>query len=202
MKRSVVITFYSNQYPEAARVVYEKFHAYTAKGFEHHVKNDPLFLPLEENSPKIEEVIQFIRQNYHCDPCDVRGYYLYTKKDKDNAQFLHLKTHYPLELEGKTLASYGTKYGFVCPVCGVKEDIIGNALVDRAFIRNKPLGAFEPELYVSEAVRKLFEENNITGITFGPELVDYKNRDMPKHYIMQINSILPEVSASTWIEHY
>lgn len=116
----------------------------------------------------------------------------------DQAKFLQLRMPHPLELEGTSAKSYGTEYGHICPECGAKENVVGDVFVDRKFIKNKSFGTFDPEIYVSEAVREIFEANHLTGITFGPEVLDYKRRDMPRHYVMRINSILPAISPTTW----
>ena len=123
----------------------------------------------------------------------------YTHKELEQIEYFQLAEFAPLELEGTKAADYGTKYECGCPYCGVGQTRIGNVQVDRKFVKKYKFGNLRPELFASEEIKQLVEREQLSGITFGSLLKDFKGREMPPLYSLQINSILPPVSQSTWL---
>lgn len=123
----------------------------------------------------------------------------YTKREIDSSEWFQMRLPEPLELEGVTAAYYGTQYKGGCPHCGLGGKSVGNVLVDRKFIRKCRMGILFPDIYVSEEVRRIIETNGLTGVSFDSEVRDYKEREMPKNYVMSIHHVLPPMSTSTWL---
>ena len=183
-------------------LIFEPFKKYIPKEFSKYQYNGgQLNLPLEPDSPELEQVMQ-IANAYSLNPrlfSDVH----YTKKEIDNCQYfqLYIMKHV-LELEGTYLTHYGTKYDDRCEQCGFGGTLTGDALIDRKFMRKAVLGLATPEYFVCEDLKNAIEDSGLTGLKFEHEIKDYKGRDMPKYYVMSFQNVLPPLSESTWLNVY
>ena len=71
--------------------------------------------------------------------------------------------------------------------------------MDRKFIRKHCMGRLRPEIFVSRELKDLIEENRFTGVSFPQKIMDFKGRDIPEYYIMDITHTLPPMSDSSWL---
>ena len=145
----------------------------------------------------MNDALQFISEHGMKTSLFSRVYY--TKKEIAQTRYFHFLEQYPLELEGTTAAEYGTKYEGRCFSCDSGGIRIGDVLIDRKFVRNVRFGNLRPELIVSKELKELIEGAELTGITFGPMIKDFKNREIPPFYVAQIDNVLPALSESTWL---
>jgi len=160
-----------------------------------------LTLPLEENSSSYQYVMEMARK-HELNPTVFQKVH-YTNAEIDRSAYFELRIPSPLELEGTEAADYGTQYvgGCTNPRCRLGKTPVGNVLVDRKFMKKYGIGTLLPDIFVSEQIRDLIYSNNLTGISFDHDVKDFKGRDMPKFYIMEINSVLPPMASSTWLVH-
>ena len=159
-----------------------------------------LNLHLMPGSPELNEAMAFAEEH------NMKPRYFskvfFTPRETRDASFFHLEyVPYPLELEGTDLSDYGTQYTGGCPICGLGKKTVGNVYVDRKFMKKYQMGNLNREYFVSEHVRILLEESSLTGFRIGPQIKDYKGREMPPYYILEIDSVLPPLSKSTWLEY-
>lgn len=155
-------------------------------------------LPLMPDSKELTEVIEIFKSAGVSPTLFSRVHY--TKKEIDNAEFFQLIEPFPLELEGTSAADYGTQYDGCCSRCGFGGTRIGDIFIDRKFTKKAKIGNLFPELYVAEDIRTLIDANNLTGITFGKPIQDYRGRDMSLYYSAQIENVLPPLSETTCLE--
>lgn len=197
MKRATIISLSGK--PDFCENLYESFKNKIPKEFAkkyQYVKgSSQLQLPLEPDSPELEQVIIASQEPNPFLTSKVQ----YTRKEFEEAPFYQTITSYPFELEGTDATNYGTQYEGGCPHCGLGGNLVGNLMVDRKLFKTQKIGIASPYYFVSETMREIIESNNLTGITFGPELKDYKGRNMPKFYVLNVESILPPLSASAWL---
>jgi len=179
------------------KLLLERFKDKVPNCFLKYYNENGLWLPLEVGSAELENALGLIRENN----MDVwfRSVVHYTQKELEETQYFHLIEFVPLELEGTSAADYGTRYEGGCPYCGVGQKRVGDVVVDRKFVRKYKFGNLNPELFASEELKLLIEQEGLTGITFGSPLKDFKGREMPLLYSVQINSVLPRMSESTWL---
>lgn len=177
----------------------EEFKPYTMKEFKEYLNWGGLQLPFVPDSPELLEACK--RAEALGEKPALFSQVRYTKKELDNLPFFCLMPHAPLELEGTNAEFYGTKYQGGCPCCGRGKKPVGNVLVDRKFLRKCPFGELNGEEYfVHRNVKEIIELNNLTGIRFGSKLKDYKGREMDDFYLIDIHSVLPPMSPSSWFK--
>ena len=158
-----------------------------------------LNLWLMPDSPELKEAIAFAEEHKM-----IPRYFsatFFSPKETREAPFFHMEyVPYPLELEGSNSSKYGTKYAGGCPICGQGKKAIGDVLVDRKFMKKYQIGNLSREYFVSDRVRILLEESDLTGFRIGSQIKDYKGREMAPYYVLEIDSVLPPLSKSTWLE--
>lgn len=164
-----------------------------------HYKGGQLNLWLMPDSPELKEAIAFAEE-HNMNPRYFSEAF-FTPKETREAPFFHMEyVPYPLELEGTDLSDYGTQYAGGCPICGLGKKTVGDVYVDRKFMKKYQMGNLSREYFVSERVRDLLENSGLTGFHIGQQIKDYKGREMPPYYILEIDNVLPPLSQSTWIE--
>lgn len=181
-----------------------------------HVKNDipkewakkyeysgrgQLNLPLEENSPSYQYVMRTARE-HELHP-SVSQIVYYTKREIEESGYFQMRILSPLELEGTDAADYGTQYEGGCPnpTCRLGKKLVGDVLVDRKFLNQKKwdIGTLRPDIYVSEKLKNLICSYRFTGLSFKHEVRDFKGREIPKYYVMEIQNVLSPMAPSTWL---
>lgn len=158
-----------------------------------------LGLRLLEGSPELQEAIQYAEER------GLRYFLLsqvaFSLKETISAPFFYIRyMPYPFELEGIYPERYGTKYEGGCPCCGLGRHAVGDVLVDRKFMKKYEMGFLCPEIFVSERIKNLLEESDLTGFHFGNRIRDYKGRPMTEYYSLEIDSVLPPLSPTTWLK--
>jgi hypothetical protein len=123
----------------------------------------------------------------------------YTKTEKESARYYALGMSTPLELEGTKARDYGTEYDGGCSHCGIGGKLVSDVLVDRKLMKKTKIGNLFPDIYVSNEIKELIESNNLTGVSFNHEVKDYKGREMPIFYTLDIHHVLPPMSESVWL---
>lgn len=158
-----------------------------------------LNLWLLPDSPELKEAIAFAEEHnmnprYFCKT-------FFTAKETREAPYFHIKSlPIPFELEGTDPSDYGTKYAGGCPVCGLGKKAVDDIFVNSRFVKKYQMGILSPEYFVSDRMRLLLEDSGLTGFHIGQQIKDYKGREMPPYYVLEIDSVLPPLSAATWIE--
>ena len=145
--------------------------------------------PFKPESVELNKAIQFLdsqKESYR-----LFRQVAYSKKELENTEYFILGDTYPLELEGTDSLSYGTKY--------IKGELIGDVLIDRKFFKKAKWAAVLPERIVSNDVKYIIEKNQFSGISFTPNVKDYKGREMSPFHVVHIENMLPEVSETTWL---
>lgn len=156
-----------------------------------------LILVLDEDSPAYQYALQ-VSQEHHLHPHIAQRVY-HTRREIEQSAYFQLRISAPLELEGTDASDYGTQYIGGCPHCGLGKKPVGDVLVDRKFIKKYQMGSLFPEIFVSKEVKELIEANGFTGVSFPHRIKDFKGREMPEYYVMEISSILPPMSQSAWL---
>jgi len=158
----------------------------------------PLYLPLEENSPSYQYVMDMARnQDLHPRVFQMAHY---TKSEIERTEYFRMFVYGPLELEGTSAFDYGTQYEGGCSHCGQGGKRVGDVLVDRKFVRKHKIGTLYPDIYVTNEIRRIIESGELTGVSFEHEVRDFKGREIPKLYVMEISNLLPPMSESTWLK--
>lgn len=112
----------------------------------------------------------------------------YTKSEKINAEFFDLYINYPWQIDQKSAKDYGTMYD------GEGElEQISDLIVDTKKIGKNHICTINPELIVSEEFYNTVIEKDLSGCSFG-KVTDYKNRQGPSFYQLNIENVLPEMS--------
>lgn len=153
---------------------------------------------MEPDSPALKEALEFADQ-YQLTPV-LSSKVKYTEKELSALPFFGLNLPTPLELEGVQVNHYGTQYAYTCPHCRFHHTLTSDVLVDRKFVKKYKIAELEPHVYVSAEMRTLIEDNGLTGVSFPRRVLDYKGREMPEMYVMEIHHVLPPLSSSTWLE--
>lgn len=180
------------------RTIYERFKTNIPKGFtSYQYSGGQLNLPLEPGSATLAEALQIARDSKV--RVDLFSHVHYTKKELENITFFQMCIAVPLELEGVHADYFGTRYKERCPNCDFGGIPIGNILVDRKFVKKCKIGWLYPNIIVSKEVRDLIESNELTGVSFGERVLDYKGREIPELYVMNVHHVLPPMSESTWL---
>ena len=180
------------------RAIYERFKSSIPKGFtSYQYSEGQLNLPFEPDSAALFDAI-LIAQDSNA-RVDLFSRVHYTKKELDSMPFFQMCIAVPLELEGVHANYFGTQYEGRCPNCDFGGTPIGNILVDRKFVKKCKIGWLYPNIIVSREVRDLIESNELTGVSFGERVLDYKGREIPELYVMNVHHVLPPMSESTWL---
>lgn len=180
------------------KAIYEQFKSSIPKGFtSYQYSEGQLNLPFEPDSAALFDAIQ-IAQDSNV-RVDLFSRVHYTKKELDSMPFFQMYIAVPLELEGVHADYFGTQYEGRCPNCDFGGTPIGNILVDRKFVKKCKIGWLYPNIIVSREVRDLIESNGLTGVSFGERVLDYKGREIPELYVMNVHHVLPPMSESTWL---
>jgi len=200
MKRAIVAMCFSTE--ELSAAIWEKFQSYVPKEFSYEVylHGSMLRIPLVAESKELNEALNMWKSSGYEPTIFNRVHYTY--REIENTKFFQMIEQSPLELEGTSAADYGTCYNGRCPRCRRGGTRVGNILVDRKFMKNKKFGTLVPDWFVSEEIKQVIEENQLTGISFGELVKDYKGRDMEPYYSVCINSVLPPLSKETWLIPY
>jgi len=158
------------------------------KGYEEYYHEGTQY-PFEPGSLELQEAIKLLEEADE----DYRLFrnVLYSKKELESIEYYTFVDPDPLELEGKTSLSYGTQY--------YHGELTGDVLIDRKFFKKSKWAVALPFRIVSEDVKQIIEDNNLTGISFTPNVKDYKGREMSQFYLVHIENRLPEVNKSTWL---
>lgn len=152
---------------------------------------------LDKDSPSYQYLLE-MADKYQLHP-HIAQWIEYTKAEKENAEFYAMSIPEPLELEGTNAADYGTQYAGGCLNCGLGGKPVSDVLVDRKFIKKYNIGTLYPDIFVSESLKELILENHLTGVSFEHEVKDYKGREIPKYFVMNIHNVLPPMSDSAWL---
>jgi len=158
-----------------------------------------LGLPLEEDSKSYHYVMDMAKK-YDFHP-GVDQIVHYTKSEIEKTDYFKMDIATPLELEGTEASVYGTKYEGGCPnpKCHLGKKLVGDVFVDRKYMKKWDIGTLFPDNYMSEKLRELIHSEDITGVSFIGEVKDFKGREMPTYYVMDIEHILPPMAGSTWL---
>lgn len=195
MKRATLIDWIGST--EKMKQVYEAFEDKTLKEFSRYAKS--YILALEPDSKELNDAIEMI--NSIGGKARLFSEVYCTKSELSKVEFFRLLPSTPLELEGTDSAHYGTKHLNQCDKCDMCGELVGDVYVNKTFIKNHKFGTLIPDLFVSEEIKNAIEEAQLTGISFGNQIKDYKGREMKnKFYVANITSILPPLSKSTWFE--
>lgn len=156
-----------------------------------------MYLPLEENSTSYNYVMEKAAEHeVHPIVCQIIHF---TKSEIENCEYFTMNIMAPLELEGTDAADYGTQYEGGCSICGLGKKLVGDALINRKFMKKWDIGTVCPDIYVSEKLKDIICSNGLTGVSFDHELRDWKGREMPKFYVMDVGNVLPPMSKSVWL---
>lgn len=123
----------------------------------------------------------------------------YTQEEIENSKFYVMRIPEPLELAGTDSSDYGTQYAGGCAVCGIDRKPISDIMVDRKFIKKYQIGTLYPEIFISESVRNIINVNNLSGFLIDREVKDFKGREMPKYYHLEVTNVLPPMNQATWL---
>lgn len=185
---------------EQSAAIWEKYHSYIPQEFAHYKYKGgrSLSLPLIPDSPELKEVIELWNE-LGVSPTLYSNVY-YTKSEIEKAKYFRLVESAPLELEGTFASSYGTQYQGRCPHCHRGGTLVGNLLVDRKFVKNKKFGTLFPDWFASEETKIIIEANQLTGVSFGDLVLDYKGREIDRLYSVHFDNVLPPLSKKTFLE--
>lgn len=179
--------------------IYEKYKKFAPKNFQKWLRNGgQIILPFEPDSEELLEAYN-LAQKYHMSTM-LTSHTYYTTKELSSHPYFELLLPWPLELEGTSAESYGTQYQGGCLYCGIGKKTIGDTYVDRKFVCKYRVGTLINEVFMDDEVKKIIQDNELTGITFDHMLKDYKGRELNNYYIANINSTLPPLSNMTWLE--
>ncbi len=160
-------------------------------------------LPLFKDSEEYKYVLDLARkQNL---TCEIFEKTVYTSKEEENCEYFYMWLSEPMELEAVYLEDYNTKFIRNCSKCEAGRQLVGDALVDRKLIKNKPILQLTDSLItVSKSVKWLVEENNLTGFNFNYMLRDFKGREMDDYFCVepQNDNILPPMHENTWFREW
>jgi hypothetical protein len=196
MKRVTIICCISNSH--ILEAYYDRFKERIPKEFSNYQFNGgQLNLPLEPDSSDLEEALDYAKtHNLHT---RLFSKVHYTKKEIEDIPYFQMIIPHPLELEGKCASDYGTQYESGCSYCGQGGKLVGDVLIDRKFVKKYKLGLLEPDIYVSQEIKSIIERSKLTGVSFEHDVKNYKGREIPKNYVMNINNILPSMNKTAWI---
>lgn len=156
--------------------------------------------PFEEDSPHIQELIDFADQ--HMIPYDLLRAIYFTKSELEKMPFFQMQLPDPLELEGAVPADFGTKYKDRCESCGFWAESVDEILIDRKFMKKWKIASSDGHKFLSENVRKIFEANGVTGIRYIGDVKDYKGREMSPFQLFESTNILPPFSEAMNLKPY
>ncbi|MDF2804188.1 MAG: hypothetical protein K0S61_4093 [Anaerocolumna sp.] len=179
--------------------LYEQFKEKIPKEFSgYKYTGGQLNLPLNSDSDELHQVIEIAQKN-NLHPTLFSKVY-YTKKEIEEYNFFQMRILSPLEIEGTDASDYGTKYEGGCPnpSCRLGKKLIGDVLVDRKFMK-WDIGSLRPDIYVTKKLKEVIFSNKCTGVLFEKMVKDFKNREMPEFFVMEINNVLAPMSSSTWL---
>ena len=203
MKRVTVVRGWGPE--NLCGAIWEKYHSYIPKEFTdnpdyNYDGGNLLSLPLIPDSPELKEVLEIWDTTGSRPRLFSRVHY--SKNEIEKTKYFRLIEAAPLEWEGKNAANYGTQYYNRCPHCKRGGSRNGRLLVDRKFVKNKKFGTLFPDWFASEETRIIVETNELTGISFGDPVLDYKGREIDRLYAVQFDNVLPPLSKKTFLEPY
>lgn len=196
---SAGIALYDSKYTYE---LYEK----VKKDFPDWVKNDPEYqyiegetthFMLEKDSESYNYVLQKAEE-YNIPIYNNYELTIHSKEEIKNAEYFLLLYGCPLEAEGTSAEDYGTRYTNCCEKCKIGGIPLGDALVDRRFVKKVQFATLKRVIIVSEQVKWLIESNGLTGVHFG-RVKDYKGREMQDCYSLLVDNILPPMDKKTWL---
>lgn len=117
----------------------------------------------------------------------------YTKKELEEAKLFQMVLPFPYEMDGE-IPNYGTTYEESCSDCNVGLIQTSDLIVNVKKFSKYDIATLMPEILISERVRLLLEENEITGYTLRP-VTDFKRRTDTLLYQLVITNTLPEMSS-------
>lgn len=173
----------------------KKEYSYSEKGY--------FEIPLFEDSKEYQYVVDLAKKMNLT--CEISEKTIYTPKEEENCEYFYMWLSEPMELEAVHLEDYNTKFIRNCSKCEAGRQLLGDALVDRKLIKNKPILQLTDSLItVSKSVKWLVEENGLTGFNFEHLLKDYKGREMDEYFCVepQNDNILPPMHENTWFREW
>lgn len=195
-----------NAYGELRKSLYDSVqHAIPKELKKQYMYSDKGFfeLPLFKDSEEYIYVLDFARKQSLT--CEISEMTVYTTKEEEKCEYFYMWLSEPMELEAVYLEDYNTKFTGNCSKCEAGRQLIGDALVDRKLIKNKPILQLTDSLItVSKSVKWLVEENDLTGFNFEHQLKDFKGREMEEYFcvIPQDDNILPPMHENTWFREW
>lgn len=199
MKRVTIIRVIGEE-QKCRELLYEPFKAFIPRECSrYNYTGGQLNLPLTSDSTELFVALEIAQKNNidYTLFSEVR----YTSKEVESCEYYLMRILSPLESEGTNAADYGTQYRGKCVSCGVGGEVDGPVLIDRKLLnkRNWDIGNLRPHIYVTEKLRKIFVQNDFSGISFDHEVLDYRGREMKKNYVLSIHNILPKMDETTWL---
>ena len=125
----------------------------------------------------------------------------YTKDEYKNARYFHCEVMYPWEHDPKNAEDYGTEYTRIntCPQCGFGKVQSSDLIINIKKMGKNQFAQIIPEFIITENVRQIIEDNNLSGCDFKP-VRDFKGRTEPILYQLIINNILPRMDGDVRFE--
>ncbi len=123
----------------------------------------------------------------------------YTKEEIKAAEFFAVEIIYPWESDGINAEEFGTQYERECNQCQCGKKQISELRIDKRKAKKYDIITIEPEIIVTERLRNLILEHNLTGCEFGP-VADYKGRDELVLYQLKPTHIFPKMSSTIRVE--
>ena len=151
--------------------LYERYKDKIPKEFQKSTvyRRGQLCLLLLPDSPELKEAMAFAEE-HNMNP----RYFskvAFSPRETREALFFHVQSiPSPLEVECADLSDYGTKYTGGCPVCGLGKRVAGDVFVNRRLMKKHQLGYLNREYFVSERVKLLLEESDLTGFHIGTQI--------------------------------
>ncbi|MDF2514512.1 MAG: hypothetical protein K0S04_4378 [Herbinix sp.] len=125
----------------------------------------------------------------------------YTKDEYKKAKYFHCEVMYPWEHDPKNAEEYGTEYTRInaCPRCGFGKEQTSDLIINTKKMKKYQFAQIIPEFLITENVRQIIEDNNLSGCDFKP-VKDFKGRTEPILYQLIINNILPRMDKDVKFE--
>ncbi len=195
-----------NAYEELRKTIYENVQNSIPTELKKqypYCENGLLEIPLFKDSEEYKYVLNLSRkQNL---TCEIFEKTVYTPTEEENCEYFYMCLSDPMELEAVYLEDYNTKFVNRCSKCDADRQLVGDALVDRKLIKNKPILQLTDSLItVSKSTKWLVEEKGLTGFNFEHQLKDFKGREMEEYFCVepQKDNILPRMHESTWFREW
>lgn len=201
MKRLIIInTTTHRETPRSAKQKLDEiFKEYIPKKYISHYTEGWMY-PFEEDSPHIQELLDFAKANNI--PCEFLHNIYFTKTELEKMPFFKIRLPYPLELEGMIPFEFGTKYKDRCEECGFWTESVNEMLIDRKFMKRWKIASADGHNFLTEDIKRIFDENGLTGINYIGDVKDYKGRDMEPFKLFSCYNVLPPVAESMNLKKY